>query len=498
MKKSGSILGQYTITQTLHKDGGSIFYLGLRKGMGGFTQQVVIQHICMTSKERTEQILANARTSGLLSHTNIIQLLDIKQDEDGWYIAMEYINGTNLRHLIQSCNERRRLIPIPQALYITLEILNALNYSHARGIRRGNHRQNITVTHNNLKPENILIDMQGGIKLSGFSKDFPPVQRHSFHPAEPNLDIRSDIYSVAALLCFMMTGKSPQELSTPLPEDAETAHSYSLVTPELLKRARPEVDSALVLIIIQALSLQPSGRFQSAAAFKEALQKHIDSSILLTSSIALSSLLLELYQSTKSGEDEIQTMVSKTQPMSDILDLPIEILPESEPSTIAQFVKANSTIPIPTPPKNKLSNAGDKTRPQKVRAQVSSPPVIIEPEFDTAIFHRLVIGFLWIISVLFSLFFGYQLAPNAPSILPKAPQIQVFFDKDSTVKHNGIPIPNSGSTIEVEGSIEQVLVLEKGTINTLVTIPPVRMNEIRYIDLRQATSSKPLNPKDIE
>ena len=488
MKQSGDTIGAFTIIESVHHDSGTDYYLALRKGLGGFTQEVLLHHIPNAPNVQSEHWLANARTSGLLSHTNIIQVLDIKSIEDGWYIAMESVNGPSLKELIQRCTERRHLLPISQALYIALEILSALHYAHNRGLKRGNHRQKIVITHNDIRPENVLIDMQGGIKLWGFAKEYPPQTRTAFHPVEPTLDIRSDIFSVAALLIYMLTGKSPHQWSKPLSEDADTEQSYSLVTPEALRQARPDIDSGLVSIITQALSHHPSDRFQSAAALKEALQKYIDASILLTSSIALAALLADIF-TTPDEPDEIPTIVSKTMPITDILSQPLVMYKEQEPSTIAHLVKNQGrtgpkfSVPAELPPELPSSEAGQISEPfeKVIVAETASFSTRMSAIRDN-LAQRLILTTLWIFSVALAFFVGIQLRPEVIPI-DKDPKLVVVMDSDSKVHLNDTPVQNN-QAISVESDIELMLTYEKNNIKGTILIPPLQMNEIRHLDLR--------------
>ena len=485
MKQSGDTIGAFTIIETVHHEGGTDYYHALRKGLGGFTQQVLLHHIPDTPNVQSEHWLANAKTSGLLSHTNIIQVLDIKSIDDGWYIAMESVTGPSLKELIKKCSDRRHLLPISQALYITLEILSALHYAHNRGLKRGNLRQKIIVTHNDIRPENVLIDMQGGIKLWGFAKEHPPKTRTAFHPAEPRLDIRSDIYSVAALLIYMLTGKSPHQWSQPLSEDAETEQSYTLITPEALRQARPDIDSGLIAIITQALSHHPSDRFQSAAALKEALQKHIDASILLTSSIALAALLADIFEVPKEV-DEVPTIVSKTMPITDILSQPLVMYKEQEPSTIAHLVLnsdntspkiSRSNLPPPTLPKL------DSRQSLESNEQTNEPNIIpTPPPIRGNLAQRLILTTLWIFSVALAFFVGIQLRPKVIPI-DSDPTLIIVMDEDSNVQVDDKPVQNNES-ISVESDKELVLTYEKENIRGTILIPPLQMNEIRHIDLR--------------
>src|SRR5262249_44106501 len=99
-----------------------------------------------------ERFMREARALARLGHPHIVSVYDFGQVEGLYYFLMEYVDGANLRHAIQSAQ-----LKAAEALAIVPQICEALQYAHDEG-----------VVHRDIKPENILLDKRGRVKIADF------------------------------------------------------------------------------------------------------------------------------------------------------------------------------------------------------------------------------------------------------------------------------------------------------------------------------------------
>jgi predicted Ser/Thr protein kinase len=201
-----------------------------------------------------------AKTLAALSHPNIVAIHDFGEAAGSCFLIMEFIDGLNLRQLLQS----RRLSP-SEALAIVPPICDALQCAHNHGI-----------VHRDIKPENLLIDKSGTVKIA----DFGIATIMDGSPADPSsdpiplpaagtpayaapeqrsgaaADHRADIYSLGVVLYEMLTGERP---------------NGPLIPPSQRVQVSISIDS----VVLKALSLSPDLRFNTALDFRTSLEAAI-------------------------------------------------------------------------------------------------------------------------------------------------------------------------------------------------------------------------------
>ena len=204
-----------------------------------------------------------AQAASKMSHPNIVSIYGVGQDGNSRYIVMEYVHGRTLKELIR---QQGRIEP-RRAVQLTLKILAAVNCAHK------NH-----VIHRDIKPQNILVDTKGDIKVADFgiaratnttthtynSSSSILGSVHYFSPEQADgqvADEKSDLYSVGIVLYEMVTGKVPFDGESPI----SVAIMHMQATPKSPKELEPRVSESLNLAIMKALNKDPAQRYQSAA-----------------------------------------------------------------------------------------------------------------------------------------------------------------------------------------------------------------------------------------
>ena len=216
-----------------------------------------------------ERFLVEIRTTANLQHPHILPLLDSGEAGGLCYYVMPFVEGESLRDRLT----RERQLPVDEALRLTAEVAEALDYAHGQGI-----------IHRDIKPENILLSRghalvaDFGIALAassagrerltetGLSLGTPAYMSPEQAMAEPNLDGRSDQYSLASVAYEMLAGETPYTGST---AQAIIAKRLREPVPHLstIREVPPSVEAA----VTRALARSRADRFPSAGEFARAL-----------------------------------------------------------------------------------------------------------------------------------------------------------------------------------------------------------------------------------
>lgn len=288
VKPPPATFGKYQILERIAIGGMAEIYKARLEGIGGFQRTFAIKrilpHLSMNS-EYVEMLVDEAKVAGLLSHANIVQILDLGQVDKVWYIAMEFVPGRDLGGVLKRAQERGLRLPVPHACFIAIELLKGLEYAHQRQVMRGGRPVPLNIIHRDVSPPNILLSFQGEVKLTDFGiaraslkaqETQAGVIKGRFDYMSPeqaeatkDLDQRSDLFAVGVVLYEMLAGKHPfrqeGELAT---LEAVRSGRYPR-----LGELNPDVPLSLQSIVDRALLVERNERFPTATAFKEALDR---------------------------------------------------------------------------------------------------------------------------------------------------------------------------------------------------------------------------------
>ncbi|HET9670256.1 MAG TPA: protein kinase [Casimicrobiaceae bacterium] len=219
--------------------------------------------------ERAADMLARfrreAQAAGRLSHPNIVAIYEFDEDAGTSYIAMEFVEGHELRERF-AADERFRL---PDVVRIMTQILSALDYSHARG-----------VVHRDIKPANIFVQDDGTVKVADFGiahVDTSHLTQVGTVVGTPNymspeqimglpVDGRADLFAAGVILYQFLTGERPFAGST-----ATTMQKVLKEEPLAPSTLNVQLPPAIDAVVKKALAKRPEARFQTAAEFSRAL-----------------------------------------------------------------------------------------------------------------------------------------------------------------------------------------------------------------------------------
>ena len=218
-----------------------------------------------------ERFRREIETTANLRHPHILPLYDSGEAAGALFYVMPYIEGESLRDRL----DRDKQLPIDDALQITREVADALQYAHGRG-----------VVHRDIKPENILLERGhavvadfgiakaiqavGGLALTETGLAIGTVRYMSPEQAsaESDLDGRSDQYALGCLLHEMLSGQPP--FTGPTAESV--VHQHLVAMPPPLTQFRPSVPAEIATAVQRALAKMPADRFSGVQQFADALR----------------------------------------------------------------------------------------------------------------------------------------------------------------------------------------------------------------------------------
>lgn len=129
------------------------------------------------NRKFVRMFLDEARLSLLLNHTNVVQVFDVGQADGTYFIVMEFIDGVNLKALLEAADQWGGRVGVPEAVLIASEVCKGLSYAHDLRDPTG---QPLGIVHRDISPPNVLISEQGEVKIAdfGLAKDQQPGRAH--------------------------------------------------------------------------------------------------------------------------------------------------------------------------------------------------------------------------------------------------------------------------------------------------------------------------------
>jgi serine/threonine-protein kinase len=270
-------LGQYELKQRLGAGGMGEVYLA---------EHLLLRRPCAIKLIRPDRAAARnelrrfereVQATAKLTHSNTVEIFDYGRRDDGtFYYVMEYLPGLTLEQLVTAYG----LLPPERVVHFLRQVCGALTEAHATGL-----------IHRDIKPNNIVICHRGGVYDVAKLLDFGLVQDYDLRqnadkltaegaiagtpsymsPEQaggiPDLDPRSDLYSLGAVAYFLLTGQPPFVRRTSI--QVLAAHLHETVRP--LSDIRVDVPSDLERVILTCLEKDPRKRFQDADSLEKAL-----------------------------------------------------------------------------------------------------------------------------------------------------------------------------------------------------------------------------------
>jgi eukaryotic-like serine/threonine-protein kinase len=259
-------------------------YLALSGDLSGFRQLVVVKRILprlASNGEFIRMFFDEARIAALLDHPNVVRILEVGQDGDEYFLAMEVVQGKPLSAVVREAARQKQPLTQPQLAFIVAQAAKGLGYAHDLADADG---QPLNVVHRDVSPQNILVSYGGTVKVIDFgvaravgrvTETRPGGIKGKIQYMAPEqamagpVDRRSDVFALGVVLwealCERRLFRRGTELETLRAIVEEPIPPPSMVVP---------ISARLERIVMRALEKDPEARFQSAQEMALALERH--------------------------------------------------------------------------------------------------------------------------------------------------------------------------------------------------------------------------------
>ena len=260
-KKKLQTIGRYRILGELGRGAMGVVYRAEDPALDRVValKTMILSDEAEGREEYHKRFALEARAAGKLTHPNIVTTFDFGEEGELAYLAMELLEGTDLRVRL-----KEGALPTAEAVDIAIQVADGLGFAHERG-----------VVHRDIKPGNIMLLERGGAKIMDFgiarmrSADHktstgmvlgtPRFMSPEQIAGQP-VDQRSDIFSLGVVLYEMLTGA----MLFAGADSPQIAHNVAQLEHEPPSRRNPEVSSLLDFIVARALKKDPAVRYQDA------------------------------------------------------------------------------------------------------------------------------------------------------------------------------------------------------------------------------------------
>ena len=276
--------GRYRLLEPLGHGGMAVVYRAVPDEPDSDSRTLVIKRILPNHSRDphfVKMLISEARVSALLRHSAIVQMYELGSVEGEHYIAMEYVDGVNLRTVLRSCIDDGRHLPPALACFVVKEVAAALHYAHSLDDADG---RLLGIVHRDVSPSNVMISRSGAVKVLDFGiakaaqhirddqtttgalKGKISYMSPEQASADP-VDARSDIFSLGIVFWEALT-------STRLFKGESDLHSLRMIretTPPPPSEVAPWVDREIDAIVGKMLARLPAERYASCQEVAAAL-----------------------------------------------------------------------------------------------------------------------------------------------------------------------------------------------------------------------------------
>ncbi len=274
--------GKYLLLDLINTGGMAEVYRAKMTGAEQFQRSVAIKCILPElheDREFTTMFVDEAKLAAQLSHANIAQIYELGRVDQQLYIAMELVNGRDLRDLIRRATAKRQPIPVGFAAYVMHKTADALDFAHRKADVDG---KPLSLVHRDVSPQNILISYDGEVKVVDFgiakaeirdTKTKAGVIKGKFSYLAPEqvtgdvVDHRADIFALGAVFYETLTGKRLFQGQ----DDISTLDRVRAAHVPALAETRTGLSEELDTILRCALGKQATDRYAWSSEFAEAL-----------------------------------------------------------------------------------------------------------------------------------------------------------------------------------------------------------------------------------
>ncbi|MBX2987484.1 MAG: serine/threonine protein kinase [Bdellovibrionaceae bacterium] len=280
--------GKYILLEKLAAGGMAEIYLAKSLGAQGVNKFLAVKRVLPQFSENPEfkeMFREEARVSVNLRHSNVVPIFDFGEEKNQFYLVMEYVEGRNLRQILNELKKHQVQFSIEQICYVIREAAGGLDHAH-RCID-GSTGRPLNIIHRDISPQNIMVSFEGEVKIIdfGIAKAESQVEatkagtlKGKFGYMSPEqadghqIDVRTDIFSLGIVFWELLAN---DRLFTASSEAAILRKIRECQIPSI-RKINPNVPPELEKIVNKVLAKDPNLRYQTAAALHKDLNRFLN------------------------------------------------------------------------------------------------------------------------------------------------------------------------------------------------------------------------------
>lgn len=288
MSQTLEALGKYILLEKIQTGGMAEIFLARKPGASGVSKFVAIKRILPQFIEQTdfiEMFKDEAKIAVNLAHANIVSIHEFGMEKNNFFIAMDFVEGRNLRQILNKMKKSGVSFSIEQVLFITKEVAAGLDHAH-RCID-ANTGKPLNIIHRDMSPQNVMVSFEGEIKIVDFGIAKAETQIDStragtlkgkFSYMSPEqaegqvVDLRTDIFALGIVLWELLANDRLFVANN----EMNTLRKVRDCQIPSLRKINPNIPPELERIVSKALAKDRNLRYQTAAAFHRELSRFLN------------------------------------------------------------------------------------------------------------------------------------------------------------------------------------------------------------------------------
>jgi tRNA A-37 threonylcarbamoyl transferase component Bud32 len=351
--------GRYYLVDKIAVGGMAEVFKAKSYSEAGFEKLLVIKRILdhlSDNSEFVEMFIDEAKLSVELQHANIVQIYDFGRFGDNYYIAMECVEGKDIKGILRKLAQLRKLMPRELALLIAHEMCKGLDHAHKKANHAG---EALHIVHRDISPSNIIVSYSGEVKVADFgiakaessafdTKDGVLKGKYEYMSPEQasgqRVDHRSDLFATGIILHEMLTGRRLFKTDSDLKTLEKIKNAPVPPPSELNPSVPPELDR----LVLKALSRDPDERFADCRAMQGAILEFLAPQTPDSLRASLQQFMTELFVEEIAGE---RTKLAEGSRAAEALRAQAEAEARRAPAARAEWEAEQSTGTVQAPVK---------------------------------------------------------------------------------------------------------------------------------------------------
>ncbi len=410
--------GRYFLFDRMAVGGMAEIFRAVQLNDGGFQRIVVIKRILAhlnAEQQFIDMFLNEARITSTLSHPNIVQIYDFEKHGNHYYIAMEYVQGKDLRALLKTLTQQGKLLPVDLAGYVGHEAARGLHYAHMKADLGGT---KLGIVHRDVSPANLLVSYDGNVRVADFGiaraesnlgHTRTGMLKGKFEYMSPEqidlheLDGRSDVFALGVVLYNLLTGRRLFRGKS----DLDTLENVRKCIVEPPSKWNADVPARMDEIVLKSLARERDQRYATGREMAEDLAEFLYPVSTDQMRETLGALMDEHFKEQR--QEEMRILEEGTRLAKEIKGANASLASIAESDLELEAVESVSdTAPAPTPVAVSTPSwtapmappLRERTQPTSIRDVFPTPSVDLRKALPWVAGAAAVLGVVWVAAIL--------------------------------------------------------------------------------------------------